>query len=465
MILADYPNSNGWDIRRTDLFQGAALRGRIDAKTFVVCNPPFENFAPADRNTALAQYGVSKPVAVLLAVLDARPAGLGFVLPSAFILEKQFQRARQRLEAQFGTIEVVEIPDDVFQASRTAASLVIARDRRAADAPRRVRLRSSEVTLRDRLPFLKAGVITRSREQERWVPEEPTGEIWIPPLQDLWAHLSENIKLGDRLVLHRGIEWSIDQAKAWSQHLKPGFRLGLRLAEGRKQYAPQQPVYLDCRPKNLRGGAVHFDWAAPKLLLNAARLSRYQWRIAASLDEAGLVASQQFIGAWPKGPATHRELLQLLAVLNGPIANAFATVFTSGQRFRIATLDRIPLPKAYDAQLVILVEAYLAALGEKAVLGGNDKDPAARLVEVEAALLRSYDLPRRLERELLSYFEGARRPTVHAWFGWAEITKFPGLSLTEILAGKASRYLGTWVGEVFRPLPEDEAADMQAWIG
>jgi hypothetical protein len=68
----------------------------------------------------------------------------------------------------------------VFQASRTAASLVIARDRRDADAPRRVRLRSSEVTLRDRLAFLNAGVITHSREQERWVPEEPTRELWIP---------------------------------------------------------------------------------------------------------------------------------------------------------------------------------------------------------------------------------------------------------------------------------------------
>ena len=300
LILADYPNHNGWDIRQTNLFEAAALRDRIDATTFVVCNPPFNDFAPADRNTALAQYDVSKPVAVLLAVLDAKPAGLGFVLPGAFILEKQFQRVRQRLEAEFGILELVEIPDDVFQASRTAASLLIARDRRDADTPRRVRLRSSEVTLRDRLPFLKAGVITCSREQERWVPEQPTGELWIPPLQDLWAHLSDNLKLGDRLVMHRGIEWSIDQAKAWRRQPEPGFRLGLHSAKGRKQYAPQQPVYVDCRTQSLRGGAIHLGWKAPKLLLNAARLSRYQWRIAASLDEVGLVASQQFIGAWPK---------------------------------------------------------------------------------------------------------------------------------------------------------------------
>jgi N-6 DNA Methylase len=465
LILADYPNHNGWDIRQTDLFEEGALRDRIDTTTFVVCNPPFEDFAPADRNTALAQYGVSKPVAVLLAVLDANPAGLGFVVPGAFILEKQYQRVRQRLEAEFGTIELVEIPDDVFQASRTAASLVIARDRRDADAPRRVRLRSSEVTLRDRLPFLNAGVITHSREQERWVPEEPTGELWIPPLQDLWAHLSDNPKLGDRLALHRGIEWSIDQAKAWRARPELGFRLGLHSAKGREQYGSQQPVYLDCRARSLRGGAINFDWETPKLLLNAARLSRYQWRIAASLDEAGLVASQQFIGAWTKSSATRRELLQLLAVLNGPVANAFATVSTSGNRFRIATLDRVPLPKTYDAQLASLVEVYLTSLAQRPPLGGNEKDLAALLVEVEAALLRSYDLPHRLERELLSYFDGARRPTAHSWFGWADIARSPGLSLSEILMGEGGRHSGSWASEVFRPLPEDEAAGLQAWIG
>ncbi len=465
LILADYPNHNGWDIQQTDLFKGTVLRDRIDTTTFVVCNPPFEDFAPADRNTTLARYGVSKPVAVLLAVLDASPAGLGFVLPSAFILEKQFLRVRQRLEAQFGTIEMVEIPDDVFQASRTAASLVIAREPREADTPRRVRLRSSEVTLRDRIPFLKAGVITRSREQERWVPEESTGELWIPPLQDLWAQLADNLKLGDRLVLHRGIEWSIDQAKAWRAQPEAGFRLGLHSAKGRAQYATQQPVYLDCRAESLRGGAIHFDWKAPKLLLNAARLSRYQWRIAASLDEAGLVASQQFIGAWPIDSVARGELLQLLAVLNGPIANAFATVFSSGKGFRIATLDRIPLPRAYDAQLATLVEAYLTTLAQRPALWGDDKDLTALLIEVEAALLRSYDLPRRLERDLLSYFDGARRPTVYAWFGWADIASSPGLSLSEILAGEGARHSGAWASDVFRPLPLDEAEALQAWIG
>jgi hypothetical protein len=84
---------------------------------------------------------------------------------------------------------------------------------------------------------------------------------------------------------------------------------------------------------------------------------------------------------------------------------------------------------------------------------------------VEAALLRSYDLPHRLERELLFYFDGARRPTAHPWFGWADIAGSPGLSLSEILAGEGGRHSGAWPSEVFRPLPEDEAEALQAWVG
>lgn len=464
LILADYPNHNGWDIRQADLFQGTVLQDRIDERTFVVCNPPFEDFAPADRQSALAQYAVSKPVAVLLAILDAKPAGIGFVLPSAFILEKQYRRVRERLEAEFGTIELVEIPDDVFQASRTAASLVIARERRPAEAPARVKLRASEVTLRDRLPFLKAGVITRSRETERWVANPPSGDLWIPALHELWEHLADHPRLGDRLELHRGVEWSIDQRQAWQTTEAPGFRLGLHSANGRAQYQAQRPVYLDCRPEHLRGGAISFDWSAPKIVLNAARLSRYQWRIAASIDTAGLVTSQQFIAAWPTESGSDAELLPLLAVLNGPIANAFATIFTSDKRFRIGTLNRIPLPRTFESRLAERVAGYLDALADDGWLQ-EEGHLEALLIDIEASLLRSYDLPRRLERELLAYFQGARRPTVHHWRGWADLTAAPGLSLSEILAGDVQRHVGAWTQDVFRPLPADEAEALQRWVG
>lgn len=464
LILADYPNHNGWDVRQSDLFLGSTLRDRIDGDTFVVCNPPFEMFPVEDRETALAQYDLSKPVAVLLAVLDAKPAGLGFVLPGAFILERQYLKVRQRLEEDFGTIELVEIPDDVFQASRTAAAVVIARDRRPVDGERRVALRSSEVTLRDRLPFLRAGVITRSREEERWISDPPTGDLWVPALQDIWTFLASHPRLGSLVEMHRGIEWNIDQREAYGEAAAPGFRPGLHSARARVQYEEQSPVWLDCLPEHTRGGALALDWSAPKILLNAARLSRYQWRLAASLDEHGLVASQQFVGVWPKVKMATPDLLEIVAVLNGPVANAFATVFSSGNRFRLGTLGRIPLPKTFAPELASLVQAYLDELGSSEFLK-QDARLSDMLAAVDAALLRSYDLPTRLERQLLAYFHGARRPTAHGWTGWGDLVGGAGLSLSEIRSGRASRHAGNWVAEVFQVLPSDEAEELQAWAG
>ena len=261
LILADYPNHNGWDIQQADLFASKRLREQITPDTYVLCNPPFGDFEPNERTSVIAQHDISKPAAILQEVIGARPAGIGFVLPSTFILEKRYRKIRSLIERNYSSVEIVEIPDDVFSASRTAASLLIAKNRRAATDDPVITIRSSEVTLRDRLPFLKAGVITRSRELTRWLPDEPNGELWVPALHELWAYLADNPKLGSKLDLHRGIEWRGDQSQAWTKNPAPGFELGLHGLHGHVQYRSPPPVWLDCRPELVRGGALDLPWS------------------------------------------------------------------------------------------------------------------------------------------------------------------------------------------------------------
>lgn len=465
LILADYPNHNGWDVQQADLFTGGRLRERITPETFVVCNPPFEDFDSDARDNPIAQRDVSKPLAILEEVIAAKPAGLGFVLPSSFVMEKRYRRVRAMLERTYSSIETVAIPDDVFSASRPAASLLIAQARRAENTEPVVTLRSSEVTLRDRLPFLKAGVITRSRSVTRWVSEEPTGELWVPALHELWEQLSGNPKLGDRLELHRGIEWIGDQALAWSDHAKPGFKPGLHTAKGQLQYRSPRPVFLDCRSERARGGALKLPWADPKLILNAVRLSRYPWRLAASFDELGLICSQQFIGAWPRPNVDRHELLALMAVLNGPLANAFATVFSSDRGFRLSTLAQIPLPRVLPDTLAALIENYLARLRSDEPLLWQGQSAERTLIAIDAAVLQAYSLPIRMERELLRFFESARRPVAHKWAGWANLDSSAGLALSEILGDARKHFTGNWVKSTFSPLPESEAEALRRYIG
>lgn len=465
LILADYPNHNGWDIQQADLFQGSRLQDRISSDTFVICNPPFEDFAVNERTSHVARHDVSKPVAVLQEVLLAQPAGVGFVLPSSFRIERRYRHVRAQLERQFRHIEIVEIPDDVFSASRAAATLLIARQPWTEGEERKVHLRSSEVTLKDRLPFLNAGVITRSRSKTRWVPEEPEGDLWVPALHDLWEYLAERPQLSSVLELHRGLEWRSGQSGAWRQHEAEGYRLGLHSIAGHAQYLSPRPVFVDVRPENMRTGAHNLPWSAPKLILNGARLSRYQWKLAASLDTDGLVCSQQFIGAWPKNAADEPRLLTLMALLNGPIANAFASSFSSEGRFRVRTLGRIPLPRRWPKGLDEIVSGYLKQLdARKERLLSDDIDLSEALTEIDARLIESYELPVRLERELLLFFEGARRPAAHHWSDWADLDANPGLSLAEIRRGAQSRASGNWVSEVFRPLPEAEADLLRKYL-
>jgi hypothetical protein len=44
LILADYPNHNGWQIDEADLFADGVLARRMGANNVILCNPPFEAF-------------------------------------------------------------------------------------------------------------------------------------------------------------------------------------------------------------------------------------------------------------------------------------------------------------------------------------------------------------------------------------------------------------------------------------
>jgi hypothetical protein len=465
LILADYPNLNGWDIQQADLFASNRLRTRITAETFVICNPPFENFDAGDRNNLIAQHDVSKPIAVLEEVIAAQPAGIGFVLPSSFIFEKRYRKVRALIESRYTSVEIVEIPDDVFSASRTAACLLIARNPRTVSDEPRITIRSSEVTLRDRLPFLKAGVISRSRSLTRWMSNTPSGDLWVPALHEVWAYLSDRPKLGDHLELHRGIEWSGPQSSTWSREHQPGFKLGLHGIHGHQQFLSPYPVWLDCRGESARGGAYKLPWHKPKLILNGVRLSRYPWRLAASFDADGLVCSQQFIAAWSKDDVSDTNLYAFMALLNGPIANAFATVFTSDQRYRLTTLRNIPLPNYLPPEIAEMAANYVERLSHTTLSFDDDAVLQRLISEIDGAILASYALPIRLERELLRFFEGVRRPVAHSWEGWLGLEAAPGLSLAETLDGNRERFSGNWVRSVFVPLPQSEAVALRAYIG
>ena len=148
----------------------------------------------------------------------------------------------------------------------------------------------------------------------------------VPPLLDVWQALEKAKRLEEAAELHRGIEWKqFDEDICYSATEKPGYRRGFtRINNNLVAFLPLPVEYLDVEPSRLRR-AANLPWDKPKVVLNAARISRGPWRLAAFVDLQGNLCSQRFIGMWPLTSAVTVECIA--AILNGPVANAFISSF------------------------------------------------------------------------------------------------------------------------------------------
>jgi hypothetical protein len=86
------------------------------------------------------------------------------------------------------------------------------------------------------------------------------------------------------------------------------------------------------------------------------------------------------------------------------------------------------------------------------------------LDQIDALVLKAYDLPPRLEKELLEYFRDARRPTLHDWTHWFPKDFAPFIPLHRFLSDEYKVATSGWVLNVFKPLPKDEAGAIREYL-
>jgi hypothetical protein len=162
---------------------------------------------------------------------------------------------------------------------------------------------------------------------------------------------------------------------------------------------------------------------------------------------------------------TKSEILSLAAILNGPVANAFLSVHSPQKGIRITAVEAIPLPGSLPLRLSSLVTEYLHTLGESGQLfTKHDARLRELLTHIDAAVLEAYDLPPKLERDLLDYFRGAKRPAAHLWQHWLPDNFKPYIPLHRYLSDEYKFATSGRVLEVFSPLPKDEAAAVREYM-
>ena len=150
--------------------------------------------------------------------------------------------------------------------------------------------------------------------------------------------------------------------------------------------------------------------------------------------------------------------------------SAFLTEHASNQHITNELLKLLPMPKRPLGQVVEAVKHYRAACAApgKAALPATDSDEILNrlLVEIDAEVLRAYDLPPRLERRLLEFFRGHEheRRVDHPFQGWLpkEFTAY--MPLHEYLGALVERNRGAWALDAFTPVPEEEAVMLRQYI-
>ena len=455
LILADYPNANGWHINNEDLFDDEILPDRLRDADMVVCNPPFEDFDEVN-----GYASIHKPVAALSAILDRKPAYLGIVLPTGFGSHKKYASVADRVVSQYLDVELLELPEGTFKHASIGAVALIAQSPRQAKSQSLTTIRKSTVYRSQRATFERT-LEPSVTEAINVDPVRAPGFTGLKPLRDLWAYLAEYRRLGDVARVHRGLEWQGDQSGASSSRQEKGYRRGVhRIAESLSQFRLLKAIYLDCREESLRGGALRKRWDKPKILCSAIRMSRGPWRLAACVDEKGLIASQQFFGIWLLDDASAVASLNgLVSILNSPLANAFSFTHDPEKGLRVEVMRQLPLP-AIDVgrEVGALINEYAAAAQDGPLFSAGARISEDILMEIDAKVLAAYDLPPRLEKMLLKFMNEGERPCRHP-FGPYPGTDQPGaISLGVRISSKRTpeTSLKTW-RQFLEPLPDDIA--------
>ena len=415
LMLADYPNPDGWRLNKADAFASPTFAEELRHANIVLCNPPFERFSEGEKTRYEVGRSTTKAKEALLRVLENPPQLLGFVLPRVFVEGSQYRELRVKLDEIYSSFELLALPDQVFERSDAETVVLLAAK---SDSARR---------------SLTVGQVLNSNLQDFYISkrvsyraqkliEEPAGEfaerIWITQLGEVWDTTRRFRTLGALAEIHRGIEYNRPLGKDGGQFVsrvaRPHFVAGLhRVDDNIEPFVVTQTDYLDTSEELMRGSAYKYDWSAPKLIVNANRQSRGNWKITASIDRSGLVCYQNFDAIWPK---TELPLEVFAAVLNGPVANAFISTRDAARHVLIRTLRNIPFPDFSPEQqeaLASLVHQYVATRNQgitKQLEEHEARSECRRLISaIDAEVLKAYDLPLEQERALLDWFTGSKR--------------------------------------------------------
>lgn len=432
LTMADVPNPNGWKILEGDIYLGDTLSKKAEKARILLCNPPFEDFTPAEQNAYNAYKKVSqnlhcfnKAAEMLWRTLPCMREGsvFGVILPRVFLHKENLAELRKMIVSDFELSQICLLPENVFRFAKHRSVLLFGRKMTTGD---KQKSRSVQILYRtvdaSQLEAFKEKYKGRDAQvlQSKFA-ESRAFELRVRELDDVWSNCEANfptmasIADGGQGLIYKGKDLP-NGAKTFDKKKFAGGVKGYALFDRHLLlHGLPDEYWMNLAPEVIRRPVCGVGTGKPRILMNYARVGSGPWRIKALIDQEGRPVTSAFLAFQIRDK--NWSLFLLWAILNSPFANAYMYCNSMERHNLSGTVRRMPIPFCAEGsikELERLVAEYFKLMEEKnAKLGKDVQDKAKHLLlSIDAEIMRLYDLPPKMEKRILDLFQGVQRKGV-----------------------------------------------------
>jgi len=417
LTLADVPNQDGWKLLDADIYNGDILKDAAQRANILLCNPPFENFSPGEKQKYNDLKTGNKAAEVLARTLRYMPpkSVFGVILPQGFLHKKNLAELRKYILDNFEIRTICNLPaDNVFAQAGHPSTVLLGRKVKSNKKISYLRIQKSD------LETFKDSYQAKDEKTPKYVLYKAKDHSFrVPELKDIWEYCNDYLVLGKIATVGRGLEYfgkkSLpENAVTISSSKLPGFSKGfVSYSKDIKITGVPSCGYMNLSQEVIRRPLCGTSKDISQLMLNRIRVSGDNpWRLKALIDRHGYPCSHNFLVVRPDD----KSLLEFFwALLNSPLVNAFLFCHSMREDNKVETIRSIPVPsldKTSIKKINSLVNTYFDLDAGEIFSSPSDKSKEDMLFSIDAEILRLYDLPPRLERQLLDFFVGHQRKGV-----------------------------------------------------
>jgi len=435
LTLTDIPNKDGWQLSDADIYNGDILKDAAQRANILLCNPPFGNFSKEDKEKYKNLETGNKAAEVLARTLcHMLPKSVfGIILPRVFLHRKNLSPLRKYIIENFEIREICLLPENVFGSASHLSCLVLGRKVRENDKiTNKNKIRYVRISKDDLDEFKDTYNTTETEIINQQVAKKASDYDFRLSilLSDVWEYCDGLSRLSDIAVVGRGLEYKNVKNSTSREYFTGAVQGFVRFSRTKEDKRKRKKTdikltelpdlyWMDLSDDAIENPRYGKSPECAQVLLNYARTSgNNPWRLKALIDRERMPVTNSFLVIRPEN--TEWSLEAIWALLNSPFANAFAFCYCMERHNLESIIRGVPLPKCNSSDLQTLKGMVLDyfALYQDGFFQSEaiDKEGEKRMSAINAEVMRLYDLPPKLEREVLDLFNGYKRKGIYFKF-------------------------------------------------